>query len=501
MNLATDLLHQIGDLNLSHNVRAQLRCKLAKQLEEAGNYEAAREAMGELWQAVGETPVVEGLDDQTKAEVLLRAGVLTGWLGSTEQVNGAQEAAKNFISASIVIFEAAQECSRVAEANIELAVCYWREGAFDEARVTLSQAMERLDENDGDLKALALIRSAVVEKADNRLLDALRILNDAIPLLGTSTNNTLRGKFHNDLGMVLKNLWVGQSKVCYVDRALIEFAAASFYFEQAGHARYQAYVENNLGLLFCIIGKYPDAHEHLDRAQMLFTTLKDSVHLAQVDETRARVMLAEGRLVEAEKTAHRAVRTFQNGDEQSLLAEALITHGISLARLGRHEQARSTLERASDVAQQAGDPESAGQAALVMIEELDKYLSNDDLKVTVERARELLKNTQDISSLRRLGTCACHAVSVIHASARFPSSVDWTNFSIESEWLRDEAHFIKLALRDASGSVTRAARLLGLPSHQTLVWKLNSRHQDLLAARRPAKPRRRSIIRHNEPTG
>lgn len=501
MNLAKDLLHQIGDPNLSYNERAQVRCKLSRQLEEAGNYEAAKDAIGELWQTVGETPVLEGLDEQTKAEVLLRAGVLTGWLGSTKQVNGAQETAKNLISASIAIFEGLHETKRVTEANIELAVCYWREGAFDEARVTLAQAIETLDENDGDLKALALIRSAVVEKADNRLLDALRILNDATPFLGTSTNNTLRGKFHNDLGMVLKNLWVGQSQAGYVDRALIEFAAASFYFEQAGHARYQAYVENNLGFLFCNIGEFRKAHEHLDRAQMLFTSLKDSVHLAQVDETRARVMLSEGRIVEAEKTAHRAVRTFEKGDEQSLLAEALITHGISLARLGHHEQARPTLERASDVAQQAGDPESAGQAALVIIEELDAYLSNDDLKATVERARELLKNTQDMSTLRRLGACACLAVSIVHASARFPSSVDWTNFSIEGEWLRDEAHFIKLALKDSTGSVTRAARLLGLPSHQALVWKLNRRHPDLLTARRPAKQRRRSIIRHDDAAG
>src|SRR5258708_10254175 len=185
MNLAKELLHQIGDQSLSNNERAQLRCTLSKQLEEAGNYEAARDAMGELWQRVGETPLLDGLDEQTKAEVLLRAGVLTGWLGSTEQVNGAQETAKNLITASIAIFEAALESGKVAEANMELAVCYWREGAFDEARVTLAQAIGSLDEND-DLKALAFIRSAVVEKVDNRLLDALRILNDAIPFFSTS---------------------------------------------------------------------------------------------------------------------------------------------------------------------------------------------------------------------------------------------------------------------------------------------------------------------------
>jgi hypothetical protein len=100
MNLAKDLLHQIADQRLSRNERAQLRCRLAWELVEAGNYESAREAMGELWQRVGERPVLEGLDGQTKAEVLMRVGAITGWIGSTRQIEGAQELAKDLLSES-----------------------------------------------------------------------------------------------------------------------------------------------------------------------------------------------------------------------------------------------------------------------------------------------------------------------------------------------------------------------------------------------------------------
>src|SRR5882672_2107031 len=107
MNLAKEL-HQIGDLSLSHSERAKLRCRLARQLEEAGNYEAARDAMGDLWQRVGERPLLAGLDHQTKAEVLLVAGALTGWIGSTKQIPGAQEFAKDLLSESISIFESLQ---------------------------------------------------------------------------------------------------------------------------------------------------------------------------------------------------------------------------------------------------------------------------------------------------------------------------------------------------------------------------------------------------------
>jgi Tfp pilus assembly protein PilF len=141
MNLQTQLLHQIDDSTLTHAERARLRCQLAKELEEAGNYEAARGAMGDLWQRVGERPQLDGLDQHTAAEVLLRAGTLSGWIGSSKQIEGAQEFAKNLISESRTIFESLQETEKAAEALTDLAYCYWREGASDEARVILRDAL------------------------------------------------------------------------------------------------------------------------------------------------------------------------------------------------------------------------------------------------------------------------------------------------------------------------------------------------------------------------
>lgn len=493
MGPTKELLHQLAAPNLSIDQRAQLRCQLASQLEDEGDYEAAREAMGELWQRVGERPLLEGLDEQTKGAVLLRAGVLTGWIGSAKQISGAQETAKNLISESIAIFEALPKNSRVAEAQIDLACCYWREGAFDEGRVMLREALSRLTDSDIELMAMAFLRSAIIEKTANRYNDALRIHTEAARLFPHIENHLLQGSFHNDFAIVLRNLGAAENREDYIDRALIEYAAASYHFEQAGHIRYQACVENNLGFLFSTIGKFADAHEHLDRAQMLFTRLKDSVHLAQVDETRARVLLGEGRLVDAEKVSRRAVRTLEKGDEQSLLAEALTTHGVALARLLHPEHARSALERAIDVAQRAGDVEGAGNTALTMIEQLGTYLSQDDLSATVARAKMLLEKSRDMASVWRLTNCACYVLSSLHANPGLPPSVDWTNFSLEPEVLRYEAHFIRLALKESDGRVTRAAGLLGLSGHAPLQFILKNRHKDLLSDRTPIRPRKRSF--------
>jgi DNA-binding NtrC family response regulator len=66
--------------------------------------------------------------------------------------------------------------------------------------------------------------------------------------------------------------------------------------------------------------------------------------------------------------------------------------------------------------------------------------------------------------------------------------------SLEEEVLKYEANLIRKALQQTGGSVTRAARLLGV-THQGLAFILNGRHSDLLAIRTPVKRRRKSIIR------
>jgi CheY-like chemotaxis protein/tetratricopeptide (TPR) repeat protein len=474
MNSTKELLHQILDLNISAERRAELRCQLAKQFEETGNFELAREAMGELWAGIGTESKVNGLDGLAEADVLLRIGALTGWLGSTKQIDGAQEIAKNLISRAIGVFESLREGKKVAEAQTEIALCYERQGALDEARVMFAEAVARLGDEDGDLKAVALLRSAVLEQIANRLNDALHILTTAAPLFETSANGTLKGRFHNEFGMVLKDLGAAEQRQDYTDRALIEFAAASFYFEQTGHARYQACVENNLGFLFGMICKFSEAHEHLDRAQALFTHLNDNVRLAQVEETRARIMLLEGANAPAEKIAKSAVRMLETGGEQSLLAEALTTHGVALARLGSVTQARTVFERAMTLAERAGDLESAGLAALALFEELAEQISDDDeICEILQRARDLLKNTKNAAIRDRLSESAFRGLSILHTLRP-----NWDGFSLEQKWHRHEARYIRMALEDSGGVVSRAARLLSL-SRQILHYLLKSRHKDL----------------------
>ncbi len=451
--------------------------------------------MGELWPQVGERPVLQEMDDSTAGEVLLRVGVLTGWLGSVKQIEGANEAAKNLIIESATVFEKLGDRRKIAEAQMELGPCYWREGAVDDARVWLKEALDRVPDDARELKALILSRLAAVERAAKRLNDAYQLLAVAASLVNAGDNNSLKGKFYNQFATVLENIGRAENNKDYIDRALIEYAAASYYFELAGHTRYQACVENNLGFLFGTIEKFTEAHEHLDRAQALFTSLKDNAHLAGVDETRAKVLLAEGRVSEAEKLVRTAVQILEKGGQQSLLAEALTTHGLVLARLGRQKVARLTLQRAVEVAQNAGDTESAGLASLTILEELAEHLPSQDLSATYDRAAEFLSNSDNRESKDRL---LASSRRVLFLVSSLPSPPTWKGFNFIEAVRRYEARIIERALRDAGGGVTRAAHLLGIERRSLDAMLRRGRHRALASLRTPVEPRRHSLMFRDE---
>jgi two-component system chemotaxis response regulator CheY len=494
MNLATQLVAQTRSLTPTEN--AQRCCDLAKQMEKGGEYEAAYEALAAFWPDRHGPPTTDELDEQTKAEVLLRVGALAGWLGSARNAEG-QEKAKNLLTQSIEIFEGLKLPDRVAEAQSDLALCYWREGAFDEARINLSEALGRIVGEDGDLKASILIRSAEVERSAGRLIEALRFLDEAAPLVDQSQESALKGTIHNTLALTLRRLASAENREDYLDRALIEYAAASVHFEQAENTRYCALVENNLGYLFSTINKFPEAHEHIDKARYLFMSLGDQGHVAQVDDTRARALLAEGKVREAERYARSAVKTLDKGDECSLLVEALTTHGISLARMGKHGPARSQLSRAIEVAETCGDLEGAGRARLSIIEELTDQTSANELAVIFESAADLLKRSQDPSATKRLIACARQVINTLAVTKdelKIDQPESWEGFSLKKEITRIEKEIIARALREAGGSVSAASHLLGFKHHQSLVASLNSRHPDLLNTRSAVRKRRQHLF-------
>jgi tetratricopeptide (TPR) repeat protein len=483
----------------STSEQAALLCAEARDLEEAGKYEDARALLSDFWQRIGDRPKVEGLDNAVRAELLLRVGTLSGWLGSAGQIPGAQEAAKDLISESGALFGKLNLAEKVAESHVDLGICYWREGALDEARITFDAALNALGDLESIQRLRALLNKALVEEVSSRSKEALKILSESEPLFEVSANHALKGKFHNEFGTALKNAGLAERREDYIDRALMQYTAASVELEQAGNERVLALVENNLGFLFAHLGRFQESHQHLDRALSMAARLKDKGFCAQFEDTRARAFLGEGQLEQAEAVAGSAVKSFREGDEQSNLAAALTTYGTVMARQGRQSDALTMLNDALSIAAQSGDNESAGLASLTIIEELSSFLPQPELHNYYLKAESALSHSQQAAIQFRLGESARKLLATNSSQlASTPASADGeaTSSTLEEQVLRYEAELIRSALESSDGSVTRAARLLGV-THQGLAFILNGRQKSLLTARKPAKKRRRSIIRYH----
>jgi tetratricopeptide (TPR) repeat protein len=491
MNLADEQLKELDDASLTENERAARRCRAAADLIRAGHYEAACEALGGLWRGIGERPNVEGLDDATTAEVLQQVGSLSGWVGASRQVTGAQDAAKDLLSESAALFERLGQTAKAAFARSDLALCYWREGAYEEARVLLARASEEMAGEEAERRAIVLLRWVAVECIAGRLHDALGLLKESDALLKGSENHALRASFHNTHAVTLRRLGAVEADSDYYDRAIIEYTAAVYHYELAGIERHAPVTENNLAFLLYKLGRYADAHEHLNRAQSSFMRMKDEGYLAQVDQTRALVFLAEGQYREAGRAIASAIRALEQGGEAALLSDALTIQGVVWARLGNIESSTEVLRRAVGVAEDAGALNSAAAAALTLIEEHGAChaVAGEELYDLYRRADALLKETQEAEGVARLRACAPVVMERLAGV-----QLDDPNFSLFDAVQELEAKLIGQALEESDGSVTRAARLLGM-HHQTLTSMLQTRHRRLQSKRTPPEKRLKSIIK------
>lgn len=490
MTLADERLKELGNPSLTVKDRVLRRCAVASDLIHKGQYEAACGALGELWPGVGRRPLVSDLPPAADAEVLLLCGTITRHLGHVRNVAGAQEQAKDMLSEAARTFRELGMTARASEAQYELAMCYWWLGQHDEARVVLQEALKPLTDADVELKAKILIRRTIVETWENKYYEALSILKEAEPVF-KSGNDALKGRWHGQMALVLVRLALVEGSTDYADRAIIEFEAAIYHYEQAGHERYCALNLNNLAMTLYKLGRYGEAHEHLDRAQFIFTRLRDAGNLAQVDETRARVLVAERKYREADRIIAGVIKTFEAGGESALLADALAVQGVVWARLGGFDGSVNILKRAMEVAEQSGALTQAGQAALTLIEEHGATwrLPEAEVAKVYRRADELLKDTQDAEDIKRLRACALVVVRRVSGMQMHDP-----NFSFYGAVHELEARLIEQALELEGGSVTRAAKRLGL-KRQTFTQMLNMRHQNLFEKRTPPEKRLKSIVK------
>jgi tetratricopeptide (TPR) repeat protein len=475
--------------HLTANNEAVDRCRRALELKDKGSYRRAQEVMSPLWERVGERPRLTGLHPSVAAEVLMCVGTLTRWIGSKNQFKEGQEFGKDLISESIAYYQSVGDVKMVAAGRVELACCYWREGSLNEARIMLNEALPKLT-IEGNTRASAFLTLAVVEWSASRYSEALRILTDNESLFEKITNNAIKGGYHNQLATVLAEIAASEKRDDYFQRAVQHYQEADHYFKLAHNTPYRADVKNNLGFLLSKLSRFKEARGYLEEARRLAVSLRDKRAVAQIDQTRAQVFIDEGKYKEAESAARCAVSALEKTGHQCLIADALITHGIALARLHNEDRALFAFQKAIEVSQQVEVLNKAGLAALSMIEEINS-LPRETLNAEYLRARQWLKESQSKDVLLRLNEAANKVVASLggELNTEEVNEILLTKpCNLKQTVLDYERALIRQTLARVDGSVTHAASLLGL-SHQGLAYIIDARHKDLLQNRTPVRRR------------
>ena len=393
----------IPSLELTSSEQIQIYCAIVREQIDVGNYAAGCKILRPWW-SFGNWPNLEGLNQQSCADLLFTTGELAGFVASSTELQRGQRHGEELLHGSVALFEQLGLKRRASEARIELALCYHRQGLFDIARSTLNRVLSDLSEESWELRSLALMRLGSLERHAGHLKDAISRIIEAThvaELCGPWTT----ARCHLELASAYKDLAVAEEVNSYFDEAANFYIKALYEFEAIGHHRYVAIVENNMGLLSLSLGDYKKSEEHLLRSRRLLHGFSDSLRMAQVDETLARLYIQTEQYTLAQRMIERAVKIFELADNEVLLAEGLTTKGVIAAKLGRYSDAKKSFEAAHKISERCSDSEGAGLAMLIMSEEIGDHLELVERIEISEKLKQLVANTQQTSLKRRALKC------------------------------------------------------------------------------------------------
>jgi tetratricopeptide (TPR) repeat protein len=431
-----------------------------------GETGAALALLGSTWKGIGRRPPDAPSRKQT-AENLLLCGILTSRLGAERKTKGAQEHARDLLNEAFRIFSRIRD-QRKHKAQIELALSYWRSGEINEAVAFI----DGVHPTDDQLAFEAALTKALFETEIGRLDSAASTL-ESVEAHADEMPSVLRGQFHQERAVVLRKNPTSSN----LDRAVLEYQAALFYYEHAGCLKGEAMVRNNLASIYRDFGDYQQAHTSATKAVSLFTRLNNQHLIAEAQDQEASIFFAEGNYVQAARLSRVAAAALEHTDQQSILGRTLVTLGRSLARMGKLDDAEETLERAAVIFEHTNDPIGQANIALTLIEELP---------LAIERALEKLVLACQLTTKTHLAERFKKAASKVSIQLLSEDSSSYSDVDQYAEQIRSKLIariLVKHGGVNAKGAIVRTAQELGI-THPGLLWFLD-RHEELGHKKRP----------------
>jgi len=455
-------------------------CEEIHQCETRGDLQQAINLLAPYWTGFNSQINLSSLEKIEVANLLLRIGSVISAVGNAEQINNSQEKSREFLSQAEGIFDDLDYSEGKAQCQNKMGVTYWRNGDLETAQIYFRESL--FYARSYESKAIANLNLAMIESLNFRYSAALKFYEKAYGFIGKISVFT-EAKIRNGIGLVYKDIGKNLSQAereTYFDKAIIEFEGALVCYEAVQNSRSAILARNNIGFLYYSIGLYDEALQVLEIAESQARQVQDKNHLSIVSDTLARTFIAKEDFQQAVEIAAASVRYLESFENSNLLANALMTYGIALARNRESEKAKSAFYQSEEVARFIQDFKLAAAARLFALREMFFEFSPKERLSSYIYAVKNLSGSQEKDISDALRDVAGKMEPEIESPApKVERDLPQQPFSLDEELKAISRQYMEAALRETRGNHSHAAALLSM-SRQTFVARAKKDFSDIL---------------------
>lgn len=301
--------------------------------EQTGDFGIAIKAFKEIWEDLSIDPNFSEFPLPEQAELFHISGSFLSTYGKVKNFKNYQERGKNLLFKAIEIFEKIGDSERIADAEGALAICYFYEGALEDAEFILEQTAKKFLENQLNLVYLQNRVNLLLTKLfQKKYQECLFIINDIEISMEFCPDYRNCSIFHENAGLTYRG--IGQ-----ISQAVNHYNKAIYYAKIINNQVSISSIKNNLAFLYNKINKFDLAQSSINEAISIAEAQQQHGWLASFYDTKALIYANQGSFNLALEFIEKAINITKSGEDARVLTEALWNKCKFLLALDRKEEA------------------------------------------------------------------------------------------------------------------------------------------------------------------
>jgi len=282
---------------------------------------------------VDKDPALPDVEARLKGELLRLCGFFLGYYGHLASKPNYQERGKDLLSEAIDLFESEGLEEKAGEARLNLAWRYLQQGAHAEADAMVQYTKEQFGRRRSSPVYLRLkVFESVAASAAGEFDRAARTIAGLASAMEKCDDPGISGQYHIEAGYV--NTELGK-----YPEALEHYEKAEIYAKALENERFQAIILGNISFVLLHQRRFAGSLKNIEAAIELNRKHGHNGFLAHNFDTKAQILLAQGEQGRALLAIDQSLEYFRAGEDCAGLCEALFNKIRILLKLQEIEEA------------------------------------------------------------------------------------------------------------------------------------------------------------------